>query len=89
VELLEHEPKINTSGGIIPGVEGAIQTKGDGEISLKNIKFHYPAKKDVEVLKGVSIDISKNRVIALVGPSGKSKFYLKFRLWKVKCHFYD
>jgi ABC-type phosphate transport system ATPase subunit len=25
----------------------------------------------VEVLKGISIDITKNKVIALVGPSGK------------------
>jgi ABC-type multidrug transport system fused ATPase/permease subunit len=29
----------------------------------------------VQVLKGVSIDIQQNKVIALVGPSGK-KFYL-------------
>ncbi len=71
VELLEYEPKINTTGGIIPGEAGAPPVDGKGEISLKDIKFHYPTKKDVEVLKGVSIDIQKNKVIALVGPSGK------------------
>jgi ABC-type multidrug transport system fused ATPase/permease subunit len=40
-------------------------------LNLKDLKFRYPTKKDVQVLKGVSIDIQKNKVIALVGPSGK------------------
>jgi ATP-binding cassette subfamily B protein len=67
VELLEYEPKINTTGGIIPEAGTVI----NGEISLRNVRFNYPTKKDVEVLKGISIDIQKNKVIALVGPSGK------------------
>ncbi len=39
------------------------------------MKFNYPSKKDVQVLKGVSItvDNEKNRVIALVGTSGCGK----------------
>jgi ABC-type multidrug transport system fused ATPase/permease subunit len=48
-----------------------------GQIQLKNVKFSYPTKKDVEVLKGVSIVIQKNKVIALVGPSGKKLYNLK------------
>jgi ABC-type multidrug transport system fused ATPase/permease subunit len=40
-------------------------------ISLKDLKFHYPTKKDVQVLKGISINVQQNKVIALVGPSGK------------------
>jgi ABC-type bacteriocin/lantibiotic exporter with double-glycine peptidase domain len=67
VELLEYEPKINTEGGIIPENKDQIS----GEISIRNVTFNYPTKKDVEVLKGISIDITKNKVIALVGPSGK------------------
>ena len=38
---------------------------------IQNVRFNYPTKKDVEVLKGITIDVSKNKVIALVGPSGK------------------
>ncbi len=34
------------------------------------MRFNYPTKKEVEVLKGVTIEIKKNRVVALVGPSG-------------------
>ncbi len=42
-----------------------------GEIAIRDVKFNYPTKKDVLVLKGVTIEITKNKVIALVGPSGK------------------
>ena len=45
----------------------------NGEITLENVKFAYPTKLDVEILKGVTIDITKNKVIALVGPSGCGK----------------
>lgn len=68
VELLEYEPKINTSGG------DKIQGPLTGEIKIKDVKFNYPTKKDVQVLKGVTIEIKKNKVIALVGPSGNKLF---------------
>ena len=70
VEILSQTPKINTTGGI------AIQEdKVDGNIELRNIKFTYPTKKDVQVLKGVSfqVDCKKNRVVALCGTSGCGK----------------
>ena len=44
-----------------------------GEISIKDLRFNYPTKADVEVLKGVSFDIPKNKVVALVGTSGCGK----------------
>lgn len=69
---MEYEPKINTTGGVVPTDSNPTQ-EVRGEISLKNVRFNYPTKKDVEVLKGVNIDITKNKVIALVGPSGKAK----------------
>jgi hypothetical protein len=36
---LEYEPKINTTGGIIPGENGAPVADGKGEVILKDIKF--------------------------------------------------
>lgn len=63
---MEHVPKINTVGGI----ELPVTEARGGELQLKGVKFNYPTKLDVEVLKGVDIDIPKNKVIALVGPSG-------------------
>jgi hypothetical protein len=44
VELLEYEPKIKTTDGEIPDkADSDVQ----GVISLKDLKFHYPTKKDV------------------------------------------
>jgi len=44
-----------------------------GDIKLENVRFSYPSKAEVPVLKGISIDISKNKVVALVGHSGCGK----------------
>ena len=51
------------------------ESKVEGNIVLKNVKFHYPTKPDVQVLKGVDIEIDnkKNRVVALCGTSGCGK----------------
>lgn len=67
VELLEYEPKINSTGGI------KLAKDCKGEIQIEGVRFAYPTKKDVEILKGITINIQKNRVIALVGQSGCGK----------------
>jgi ABC-type bacteriocin/lantibiotic exporter with double-glycine peptidase domain len=71
VELLEYDPKIKAEGGIVPP-EG---TEVRGEIEVKELKFCYPTKQEVEILKSISFNIPKNKVIALVGPSGKIKLF--------------
>ncbi len=44
-----------------------------GSISFDNVRFSYPQRSDVEVLKGVSFDIKQNQTLALVGQSGSGK----------------
>lgn len=54
---------------------GTVETQDscqDGTLKMEDIKFHYPSKEDVPVLKGVTIDVKKNQIVALVGTSGKS-----------------
>jgi len=45
-----------------------------GIIHLENIcKSYYLGKQELEVLKGINIDILKNEYVALIGPSGSGK----------------
>jgi putative ABC transport system ATP-binding protein len=45
-----------------------------GIIHLENIcKSYYLGKQELEVLKGINIDIFKNEYVALMGPSGSGK----------------
>lgn len=70
VEIYSYKPSINSSGGM-----KLSESETYGVIELVNVKFKYPSKPDVMVLKGVSlrIDNTKNRVVALCGTSGCGK----------------
>ena len=70
VELMDVKAAMNTQGGI-----KIDQQDTKGTIEIKDIKFNYPSKKTVEVLKGISLTVenNKNRVVALCGTSGCGK----------------
>ena len=64
-------PRVIKSDGGVDKIEGHV----DGRLEIRNAKFRYPTKDDVQVLKGVSlsVDNEKNRVVALCGTSGCGK----------------
>ncbi len=44
-----------------------------GNVSLQHIGFSYPSRKEVQVLKDISIDAKSGQQIAIVGQSGAGK----------------
>lgn len=55
VEIMKTEPDIKyAGGGMIP------EDRVVGELELRNVSFEYPTKKDVKVLKNVSLQVKVN-----------------------------
>ncbi|KAA3637843.1 MAG: ATP-binding cassette domain-containing protein, partial [Bacteroidetes bacterium] len=44
-----------------------------GHISFRDLKFSYPSRPDIEVLKDINMDIQPGQRVALVGASGAGK----------------
>jgi ABC-type multidrug transport system fused ATPase/permease subunit len=53
--------------------DNQIKQRIEGDLAFDNINFHYPSRKEIEVLKGVSFEAKTGQKIAIVGPSGSGK----------------
>lgn len=44
-----------------------------GNLEFKNVHFHYPSRKEVQILKGLNLKVQSGQTVALVGNSGCGK----------------
>ena len=49
------------------------QDKVSGDLSIEDLFFTYPARPDVQVIKGINLSVKAGQTLALVGPSGCGK----------------
>ena len=68
-EIMLYEPQINIESGDSVSTDAI----SDGSIKLNDIKFTYPTKQEITVINNASIEVPKNKTVALVGSSGCGK----------------
>ncbi|XP_061811654.1 ATP-dependent translocase ABCB1-like isoform X1 [Nerophis lumbriciformis] len=66
--LLNREPAIDNLSE-----QGESLDKFDGNVQFEGVKFNYPSRPDVPVLRGLNLKVSKGETLALVGSSGCGK----------------
>lgn len=68
MDLLNEAPEVDI---VSPPMPIAVPIAGD--VSFTDVRFSYPSRPDIEVLKGISIQAKAGQKIALVGQSGAGK----------------
>ncbi|KAM4026720.1 ATP-dependent translocase ABCB1 isoform 1-T1 [Anomaloglossus baeobatrachus] len=66
--LLEREPLIDSYSA-----DGHKPTQCDGNVRFQGVRFNYPTRPDLPVLRGLEINVGKGQTLALVGSSGCGK----------------
>jgi ATP-binding cassette, subfamily B, bacterial len=67
-EILNMEPELDIKPiPILP------ERKLKGIIEFRDVRFTYPTRTDMEILKGLNLTVKSGQKVALVGPSGAGK----------------
>ncbi len=45
----------------------------EGNVRFENVAFTYPSRKEIQVLKNITLTANKGETVAIVGPSGSGK----------------
>lgn len=82
MELLHVEPEVKA-----PPKPVHLSSPAKGAVRFRDVRFHYPSRRDAAALDGFSLDVAPGDAIALVGPSGAGKstvFQLLLRFYAVE-----
>eukprot|EP01100_Stratorugosa_tubuloviscum_P009330 TRINITY_DN3903_c0_g2_i1.p1 TRINITY_DN3903_c0_g2~~TRINITY_DN3903_c0_g2_i1.p1 ORF type:complete len:750 (-),score=277.57 TRINITY_DN3903_c0_g2_i1:66-2315(-) len=66
-ELLDRQPEMQLSGHL------QLNQQFNPKIEFIDVSFHYPSRKEVQVLSDINLMIEPGTILALVGPSGGGK----------------
>lgn len=66
VEIMDEKPEVSLT-------DATVITRFNGAVNFEEVRFSYPTRADVEVLKGVTFSIAPGEKVALVGKSGAGK----------------
>ena len=67
LEILEESSEVNATE------ELPLFVPVQGHVRFEDVRFTYPSRPDMPVLKGITLDVAAGRKIALVGQSGAGK----------------
>jgi ATP-binding cassette, subfamily B (MDR/TAP), member 1 len=69
IHLRNSQPPINSSTGITPDLSSI----GGEFIRFKNVRFSYPSRPSIPVLRGLNLSINRGQSVGVVGASGCGK----------------
>ncbi|ENN73431.1 hypothetical protein HUJ04_004060 [Dendroctonus ponderosae] len=67
MNMINRIPKVSNSQNAL------IKKTADGNVDYSQIRFAYPTRDSIQVLKGLDLSVLQGKTVALVGPSGCGK----------------
>jgi len=65
--VMEQPPEITEE------VKGLTPPTCEGNVTFEGVRFSYPTRPDLEILRGFNLKVQRGQTLALVGPSGCGK----------------
>lgn len=68
LKLIDAQPEIDADDE-----SGKVIEQSSGHLRFRNIRFRYPTRPHIPVLRGLDIEVQEGSYVAIVGASGSGK----------------